>query len=137
MGRDGVLRNLSFPGNGIQQGTVRSAQPALGIECRRAAAGCGGDCLAVAAVDEVAGGEYALRGGTGRTAFGQDVATGIEVDVSDQEIRAGIWPTATKTAATAMVESPAWRLLRTRTPLTRRLPCRASTSVEVRIVTLG
>ena len=62
------------------------AQPALGIECGRAAAGCGGDCLAVAAVDQVAGGEYALRGGMGRVAIGEDVATRIEVDESDQEI---------------------------------------------------
>ena len=30
----------------------------------------------------------------------------------------GVWPTATKTAATAMVESPAWRVSRMRTPVT-------------------
>ncbi|OBJ06463.1 hypothetical protein A5623_06265 [Mycobacterium colombiense] len=64
------------------------AQPALGIECGRAAAGCGGDCLAIAAVDQVTGGEYALRGGTGRIAIGHDVATGIEVDEPDQGARA-------------------------------------------------
>ncbi|OMC23046.1 hypothetical protein A5738_09035 [Mycobacterium colombiense] len=64
------------------------AQPALRIECGRATAGCGGDRLAVAAVDQVAGGEYALRGGTGRTAIGHDVATGIEVDESHQGTRA-------------------------------------------------
>lgn len=64
------------------------AQPTLRIECGRAAAGCGGDCLAVAAIDQVAGGEYALQGSTGRVAIGHDVATGIEVDESDQETRA-------------------------------------------------
>lgn len=62
------------------------AQPALGIERSRAAAGCGGDCLAVTAVDQVASGEYALRGGMGRITIGQDVATGIEVDETDQQI---------------------------------------------------
>lgn len=64
------------------------AQPALGIECGRASAGCGSDCLAVAAVGQVAGGEYALQGGRSRIAIGHDVATGIEVDESDQETRA-------------------------------------------------
>ena len=62
------------------------AQPALCIERGRTAAGCGGDCLAVAAVDQVAGGEYTLRGGTGRIVLGQDEATGVEFDDSDQQI---------------------------------------------------
>ena len=64
---------------------MRLAQPALRIECGRAAAGCGGDCLAVAAINQVAGSEYTLRGGTRRIAFGQDVATGVEVDEPDHE----------------------------------------------------
>lgn len=64
------------------------AQPALGIERGRTAAGRSGDCLAVSAVDQVAGSEYALRGGTGRIAFGQDVATGIQVYESGQATRA-------------------------------------------------
>lgn len=80
--------DFSFPINGIQQGTACSGQPALSIECGRAAAGRGGDRLAVAAVDQVAGSEHALRGSPGRTPLGQDVATRIEVDASDQEIRA-------------------------------------------------
>ena len=48
---------------------MRLAQPALGIECGRAAAGCGGDCLSVAAVDQVAGSEYAPAGTAGLMSF--------------------------------------------------------------------
>ena len=62
------------------------AQPALGVQCGRAAARCGGDCLAIAAVDEVARGEYAVRRATGRIAICQDVATGVDVDESNQEV---------------------------------------------------
>lgn len=57
------------------------AQPALGIECGRAAAGRSGDCLSVAAVDQVAGSEYSRRGGTCRITSGQDVATRLGVVV--------------------------------------------------------
>jgi hypothetical protein len=73
-------------GNEIRFRSVPLAQPALRIECGRAAGGCGGYCLAVAAIDQVAGSEDAVRGGTGRIASDQDVATGIELDEPDQEV---------------------------------------------------
>ena len=53
-----------------------------------ATAGRGGDRLAVPAVDQVADGENAIDTGVGALVAGQDVAAGVEVNQSHQQIRA-------------------------------------------------
>ncbi len=63
-------------------------EEALRVECGLAAAGGGGDRLAVSAVDQVAGGENPIDIGMGALAAGQDIAAGVEVNQSHQQIRA-------------------------------------------------
>src|SRR3954469_15144346 len=63
-------------------------EPALHVECSLAAAGGGGDRLTVPTVDQVAGGENPIDIGMGALAASQDVAAGIEVNQSHQQIRA-------------------------------------------------
>ena len=55
---------------------------------RLAAAGGGGDRLSVAVVDQVACGENPIHMGMGARVAGQDVAAGVEVNESYQQIRA-------------------------------------------------
>src|SRR5258708_1912081 len=59
-----------------------AGQPALGVERGRAAGAGGGDGLPVGAVDDVAGREDALDGGTRRRLVDQQVAVGVGGELS-------------------------------------------------------
>jgi hypothetical protein len=61
-------------------------EPALRVVCGRAAGCGGGDRLPVAAVDQVAGGENPVYSGMGALVAGLDVAAGVEVNQSHQQI---------------------------------------------------
>ena len=69
-------------------GSVDFGEPTLGVECGLAAAGGGGDPLAVPAVDQVARGEDSIDTRVGSLVAGQDIAAGIEVNQADQLARA-------------------------------------------------
>ncbi len=68
----------------------RADDVALGVERSRATGASGGDGLAIDVVDEVAAGEDTGDVGLRRRVLDQDVAIVVKVDLSTQQLRAGI-----------------------------------------------